>query len=177
MIGRRLRWWLAGAIAVATAAPAWSVVAQTIPGPGSRVRVTAPLYDMRGATGVVMRLTTDSITIERDGWPRDVTLPVDRLSRLEVSTGKLRSHGFFRGAGLGLIIGALVGATFGGVQYLSSSDELRGLHIVAGGIVGAGAGLIVGGIVGVARPPDRWENVPLHRQSRRATGIGLSISF
>jgi hypothetical protein len=62
-------------------------------------------------------------------------------------------------------------------MYLSCSDELCGLWFLIAGTVGAGAGLVVGGIVGVARPPDRWENVPLPGRSGRATGIGLSISF
>jgi len=172
---------VAGSFAFATVA----VGQTTLPGPGSRVRVTAPDYDMRQATGRVLRRTEDSITIDRDGARPDVTLPFDRLSRLDVSTGKLPSHGFFRGAALGLVVGLFAGAAYGGLQYLSCSGELCGIWILVGGAVGAGAGLIVGAIVGVPHPPDRWERVALPGRSSGAGGasggrtakFGLSISF
>jgi hypothetical protein len=179
MIARRLLCCFAGAIAFGTA-PAISgdAIAQTtVPGPGSRVRVTAPDYDLRQATGRVLDLTADSITIDRDGWSPNVTLPVRNVSRLEVSIGKRPGLGFVKGAGAGFVLGTLAGLAFGALQYATCEEELCGLWFVVAVPTGAGAGLIIGGIVGIARPPDRWEEVSLAGQSGRASRIGLSISF
>jgi hypothetical protein len=141
------------------------------------VRVTAPDDDLRRATGRVLQLTADSITIDRDGWSSDVTLPVRNVSRLEVSTGKRPGLGFVKGAGAGFVVGTLAGLAFGALQYSTCEKDECELWFVISVPIGAGAGLIIGSIVGIARPPDRWEEVQLPRQSGRATGIGFSISF
>ena len=188
MVARRLLCCLAGRIAFGAVSPISSVaIAQTkLPEPGSRVRVTAPDHDLRQATGRVLRLTGDSITIDRDGARPDVTLAVNSMSRLEVSTGKRHGLGFVQGAGAGLVIGALLGIAWGSLQYLSCSVE--GVRALVSGHHPGRRGRWPPHrkhCSGAARPPDRWEDVSLPRQSGqssigerpRATGIGLSISF
>lgn len=187
MSARRILCCVAGAIAFGAAPPISSeIAAQTsLLSPGRRVRVTAPDHDMRGATGRVLRLTVDSLTIDRDGARPDVTLAVHAVTRIQVSTGKRHGLGFVQGAGAGFMIGTFVGIAFGALQYYSCSKEECELWFLLTVPAGAGAGLIIGSIVGAARPPDRWEDVSLPGQSRpsgmgghgRATGIGFSISF
>ncbi|HJU69281.1 MAG TPA: hypothetical protein VJ650_13655 [Gemmatimonadaceae bacterium] len=187
MVARRHLYRIAGALAVAIAPPFSSVaVAQaSLPGPGSRVRVTAPDYGLRQAAGRVERLTADSMTIDPDGSRPEVTLPFQGMSRLEVSTGKRPGVGLARGAGTGFVIGSLAGIALGALQYYTCSKEECGLWFLLTVPAGAGVGLIVGGIVGATRPPDRWQEVPLTPRSgesgmtvpNHTARIGLSISF
>jgi hypothetical protein len=183
----RLLQYIAGVTALGTviSIPIVAVAQTNLLSPGSRVRVTAPDYDLRGMTGLVLRLTIDSITIERDDALPDLTLPFHRVERLQVSTGKRPGLGLAQGAAVGIGIGTLAGLAFGGLQYLTSSKEERELWFLIAVPLGAGAGLIIGSIVGAAQPPDNWQDLSLPGHSRppglgrlgSTTRIGFSISF
>ena len=183
MIARRLFCWLSAALAFGALPSISSVaVAQTnLPGVGSRVRVT-PDDDMRGLIGHVRHLTADSITIALEGAAADTTLPFQRISRLQISTGKDPGLGLGGGAVSGLLIGSLAGVAFGGLAYMTCNSEC-GLWFLIAVPAGAVGGFVIGGIMGVARPPDRWEDVTLPRRQSgmgglgRATRIGISIAF
>jgi hypothetical protein len=129
--------------------------------PGARIRVSAPSREIQNRPGTLVRVTPDSLTIDfrRNAGP--VTVPLDALSRLDVSTGKRRQAGFWRGAGIGfLITGAIVGATVLATRDCGEDCQVPLLIYGGSGLV---LGTIVGGVIGSRRAPDRWEAFPLGR--------------
>jgi len=138
-----------------------ATMAQVLPvTPGARVRMSVPGYDITGRTGTLVRVTPDSLTIDFRGSAPPVTVPLDAVSHLDMSTGKRRQAGFWRGAGIGfLVTGAIVGGT-----WLSSRDSCTGDCTLGYAIYGGSGivlGTILGGVIGLTRAPDRWEAVPL----------------
>jgi hypothetical protein len=148
--------------------------------PGARLRVSAPPANISESKGTLLQATADSITIAFYGRPVPVTLPIADVSLLHVTTGKNRGVGLLRGAGLGLVAGALVGFALGSAAEEDCAEDCWAL----GAALGGGAGFVVGGIVGVVVAPDRWETVPLPQQRtqsglvrRPITSVGLTLSF
>ncbi len=123
---------------------------------GTRVRV---LDRVGGAPfiGSVQRLTTDTLGVAVAGGAVVVQLPTSRLAALEVSDGRERGAWAFRGAGIGLLAGGLLGAA----SMRSDSTEPGDLSAIAGffagGVLGTGLGAVVGAIVA----PERWHRVSL----------------
>jgi hypothetical protein len=150
--------------------------------PGARLRVSAPPANISGSKGTLLHATADSLTIGFYGQPVPVTLPIADISRLHATTGKNRGLGLLRGAGIGLLVGALLGAAAFGDG--SGEDCAEYECWVWASMYGGGAGFVVGGIVGVAAAPDRWETVPLGQQRsqsgvvrRPITSVGFSVAF
>jgi len=134
---------------------------------GDRVRVTT--YQMASSgerqVGVLQRVLRDSVTVDWASGVRE-TLPLHRVSRLEVSDGR----GSF--IGLGMVAGFLGGAVVGGVAGAASSDagdSYRGLAVAASSVVGALVGTVSGGLVGAVGRRERWTRVRLEQPLRRVT--------
>jgi hypothetical protein len=153
--------------------------------PGTRVRITAPGYDITNRPGMIVRVSPDSLTIDFSGRTPPVTVPIERLSRVEVSTGRRSGAGLARGAGIGFLVGAAIGSAIVAAReaHHSCDDCAVGYLIVGGG--GGVAGAVFGGLIGLAKAPDRWVEVPLRQQSSasralqpaRTTRVGFSIPF
>ena len=163
--------------------PRFSAAQGTLPAPGDRVRISAPDHGMSGVIGRLLRLTTDSITINPNGEPVDVTLALHDLSRLEVSTERHAGLGLVQGGFVGLGLGTLVGVGLGGLLYLTCNEDC-GLWFVIMVPAGAASGLLIGSALGATRPPDQWQDIPLSRpgesgmlRRNRTLRIGLSIAF
>jgi hypothetical protein len=155
---------------------------------GARVRVSVPDLKIDERTGVLTRITRDSLSIDFGRDPPPLAIALDRVSRLEVAVGKERGSGFLRGATVGTMVGALAGLGVGAlaVRDCTSVDafpcEMVFVLTIPGG---AAVGLIAGGLIGVANAPNRWEEVSLRRGGDelgmrgaiRPMKVGLSISF
>lgn len=178
---------LAAAIALAAAliSPPASAAQPASLTPGARVRISAPDLDLRNRAGKIVRATEDSVTIDFRGRRPPVTMPIESLSRMEVSTGKRSRAGLARGVGIGLLIGAAIGSVIASaLSEGTCADECqRGSRVLVRG--GGVAGAVLGGVIGVATAPDRWEEVSLRREASASgmvrhhptTRVGLTISF
>lgn len=137
--------------------------------PGARVRVTVPTTGR--FVGTVVQATSDSLRIELASGS-SITLPTSRLDRLELSAGVQR-HGW-KGAGIGLLSGAVVGTAIGLATYRRTTcvpDPLarilcdfvdqtsREVTVAGDAALAGGAGALVGALIGqVAR--ETWIRVP-----------------
>jgi len=138
---------------------------------GDRVRVTTSATTSAGArrVGVVQRVTNDSITLDWTAGARE-TLPLHRVSRLEVSDGRGSFVG--RGMGVGLLGGGAVGAVYGGVIASGGGDDVSpALVVAATTITGGLVGSAIGGLVGAVGRRERWTRVRLEQPLR-----GVSIT-
>lgn len=116
--------------------------------PGARVRIDAPGIVADGYTGTVLTRTADTLTV---GDPRSapMTLPITRITSLEISRGKSRSAGALRGILIGAPIGLAIGlvSTADGTTCTScdeSAASVVALFTLSGAVWGAGIGAIVG---------------------------------
>lgn len=151
--------------------------------PGTRVRVTHPGEGTR--TGQVLSLTADTLEVRLDGRSETAHMPLEQVSRLEVSRGLQRQ--LMRRAGIGF----LAGATVGGVAGALAGSDCRPNDILC---PGTGGGLIIGGVffgtvggvlglVAGVIPSEKWERVVV--QPRRISlvapsggrRVGLRIAF
>jgi hypothetical protein len=127
--------------------------------PGARIRMSALGYEIKNRPGTLVRVTPDSLTIDFRRNAPPVTVPLDALTRLDVSTGKRRQAGFWRGAGIGfLITGAIVGAVALSARECGEDCQVPLLIYGGSGLV---LGTVLGGIIGARKAPDRWEAVLL----------------
>jgi hypothetical protein len=144
--------------------------------PGSRVRVTAPATGR--VVGTLLSATADSVRLEvTDG--SSLALSTTSLSALELSAGVRRNA--WRGAGIGLLVGAGVGGVVGLATYRRAecydnpiegffcdlvNRTSRSVTVVSDAALFGTAGAIVGAIVGqVGR--ERWVRVTLGRSGVR----------
>ena len=151
---------------------------------GAHVRLTAPELQMRGVTGTVVDMTADTIFIVRWHQAPRTAIPVDKLSRLEVSGGKNRRRGMVRGGAIGLVLGGLMGVGIAGLtENEAGPDGIGSSEDVA--IIAGTTGLItlMGVGVGAAMAPDRWQDATLHPPANRGMRdasplrVGLRIAF
>jgi hypothetical protein len=120
---------------------------------GSRVRLTAPSVSERPLVGRVDALTADSLALARGAGAR-LQIDTRHVEGLAVSAGRNRWGWAIRGAGLGFLVGGIVGA------QAASGDQAD-----FAGLVGLIAGVIVGtplgAGIGAAAAPERWTPVRL----------------
>ena len=151
--------------------------------PGSRVRVSSPATGR--VVGTLISATDDSLQIEFGGGA-SLTLPRAGLSALELSTG-VRRNGW-RGAGIGLLVGAGVGGAIGLATYRRAechdnpvegffcdlvNRTSRSVTVVSDAAMVGTAGAIVGAPIGqVGR--ETWVQVPLLRGRARVGAVGRS---
>ncbi len=151
--------------------------------PGQRVRVTAPDLGIRKQVGRFETLRGDTLVVA--AADSTMTFPVTSVTRLELSWGQ-RSLAR-RGAGIGFLSGATIGAIIG----FAAGDDTNCYFIcftaedkaTAGVIVLGGIGALIGLAVG-SHKTDLWEEVPLDQlrvsvgpQRDGRLGLGLSFAF
>jgi hypothetical protein len=152
--------------------------------PGARVRVTAPGIVANRYVGTVLSRSGDTLHL---GGPNaaPVSVPLNRITSVEVSRGKSRLHGAGRGilwgAPIGLVIGlasanSLEDCTAFGCSDASSGE--RGAYVLASALGGALWGAGIGALVG----RERWEQFDLtphgafdYRDGR--TRVGVAVKF
>jgi len=153
--------------------------------PGARVRFSHPGEGTR--TGTVVAFTADTLEVRLPDRAEPAHLPLDQVTRLDVSRGMRRQP--LTRAGIGLLVGGALGAAGG---FAMASDDCGSPSGCANKtdpaiLVGLGAG-VVGGMLGLlsgAIPSERWERVSL--EPRRVSvvapstgngqGVGLRLAF
>ncbi len=179
-------------VAILAFVPLASATAQV---PSARVRVThlpiclPPTYCVgprRQSVGTFLAWKADSLVMESNG--DTLALPLGSVIRLEVR-GR-GSWGAWKGAGIGLLGGGLLGylissgscSNTGGGRFVPAAgftltrEQCIGVSTVGGAVVGTLLGLVVGA---TARA-DKWKAVPLVRfapQRDGRFGLGLSVRF
>jgi len=152
--------------------------------PGARVRVTHPGEGTR--TGTVVSLTADTLALRVDGRSEPSFLPLEQVTRLEVSQGSQRQ--LMHRAGIGFLVGALVGAATGAAAGSNCGHDMLCPGADGGAALG---GLFIGSIGGViglvagSVPSEKWERVVLQPRrvsldaapAGRGAKVGLSLSF
>jgi hypothetical protein len=185
-----LIWALAGTAQWASAQSARGG-ASIVLAPGSRVRLSSPATGR--VVGTLVSATDDSLRIEF-GEGASLTLPRAGLSALELSTG-VRRNGW-RGAGIGLLVGAGVGGGIGLATYRRAecrdnpidgffcdlvNRTSRSVTVASDAAMVGTAGAIVGALIGqVGR--ESWVRVPLLRERTRVgavgrVGLGITIAM
>ncbi len=133
--------------------------------PGSRVRITAPIYGIEDALGTVEDTPAGALIVGFESLPPPQgatawTLRNSNITDLEVSIDQRRFG--FKGLGIGFFSGILVGAAAGLLAGTGQDDDfesdfkvvpLAGAFALAGGA----AGLVIGSM----RQDDVW--VPISR--------------
>jgi len=186
-------------VAILAFVPLASATAQVPVRPGARVRVTGhfcqPLYSCVGGSpqqyvGTLVTWEADTLVVQSN---RDtLAVPVDFVTRLDVSRG--RKTNTANGAGIGFLLGGLVGAV---IVYASYEECVPqglfscigpnygpGTYALAGGVIGGFGGLMAGALIGSAIKTDRWQEVPLDQlrvsfgpQRDGRFGFGASVRF
>jgi hypothetical protein len=144
--------------------------------PGARVRVEAPGIVAGRYVGTVLARNGDTLTLGNPaGVP--ITVPLARVTSLEISRGKSRSAGALRGvewgAPIGLGLGVLAASLSDRCETCAdeqSTAEGIALFTISGVVWGAGIGAIIG--------RERWERYQLGaRTSLRVGRDGAAIAF
>ena len=153
--------------------------------PGTRVRFSHPGEGTR--TGTVVALTADTLEVALPGRTEPARVPLDQVTRLDVSHGMQRQP--LRRAGIGFLVGGVAGAV-GGAAAESGCKRTEDICFGAGGgaIIGGIFYGAVGGIIGLIAgviPSESWERVKLERQrisfvapsAGHGRGVGLRFAF
>jgi hypothetical protein len=167
--------------AFATSLSAQSKHVQT----GDQVRIAAGPVSGRFT---VLEVNADTMLLREGTGGQEIRVgftSVDQIARRENRTSW---QGAKRGAGLGLLVGGLMGAVAG---LASGDDECSGFCVLTLtaeekafvlGITGGATGVVLGGVIGLASPGQRWVEVslPSFRRaslmySRGSIGIGYSV--
>ncbi len=182
-------------VAILAFVPLASATAQVPVRPGARVRVTGPpicpptyILCVGGprlqSVGTFVTWEADSLIMESNG--NVLALPLDSVTKLEVSWGRKTNTGM--GAGIGFLVGGLVGATIGYASYEECSCLGGGVGpetlALVGAVIGGFGGLVTGALIGLEIETDRWEEVPLDQlrvsfvpQRDGKFGFGASVRF
>ena len=164
-----------------------SVAAQADEGSlvGKRVRITTsnptPRGDHHHAARPVVVIgeltgTSDStMSLRREATQDEVTVPLSRVQRLEMSTGSDRGASAVKGAVIGLAIGGVLGYATG--QDCSQADWICFPRSETA-TFGAAAGVTIGYVVGlIAGGGERWKDAAIPRVSLVPTAAGsISVS-
>ena len=179
------------ALTVSIVVPISTLSAQQQPPiePGARVRVThqceSRLLPVTGEMrtrcredqGTLAALTTDVLVLVVDRQDSELSISLDSVTEVAVSSGK-RSH-ILAGAGGGALLGTAVGAVASSAK--SCTDEWGSLCTAGGAAQGAIIGLVTGLFIGAAIKTDRWEEVPLDRLrvsfAPRRDGLAIGMRF
>jgi len=121
---------------------------------GSRVRVTAPAVSPERLVGRVAGLTADSLLLTRGAGAR-LQIDTRQVQAMSVAAGHNRWGWALRGAGVGFLVGGILGAQAGG------NGDHTGLGALAGFVAGVITGTPLGAGVGALAAPERWTPVRL----------------
>jgi hypothetical protein len=146
---------------------------------GSTVRLYAPA----AATYILpqpVRPTDSAIILPPVGRAVPAPLPCADLQRVQLRTDASRGRSALRGAGIGLLAGAVLGA---GLFYATYTEDDSGWDIIdrdeaalIGAVFGGGTGGVIGGVAGYLTAPSEWRDVPVHAAAPRASAQGLRIA-
>jgi hypothetical protein len=153
---------------------------------GARVRLTAPGTGFKEHVTTVTDVRGDSIVFGAPHESRSMALT--DMTALDVSTGT-RRH-FWRGAGIGLGLGAVTGVALGAATYKKCvpqhfldcllEPESAGQAAAFGGFVLGGVGLVAGAVIGALNRTDRWTSVDLPVRAAvgptRSGGVSFTLS-
>ena len=151
--------------------------------PGVRVRLTAPGIVAGRYTGTLLSRNGDTLQFgSQNAAP--VSIATSRITSLEISRGKSRLSGMWRGIAWGAPIGLVIGlATASSVEDCGEfgcdalTGSARGAYVLASTIGGALWGAGIGALVG----RERWEPFALTRVSFGGAGgrsyARISIPF
>ena len=156
---RGLRMRLASLLLALIITPTW--LAAQLLAPGARVRYWEVSEPRKEIVAVFTGSAQDTLLFRTYRPDSQARVPRLGIMRMEVSTGRSRSHakGAAVGLGLGALAGAIVGVASSGKQGICDGCRLYALDAALGGIAGGLLGLVGGAIVGI--PQERWQNVPL----------------
>lgn len=152
--------------------------------PGDRIRITQAGEDPRVA--ILVAQNPEELVVQGPKFETDEAVPIDQITRLEVSTGRHRN--VLKGMGLGVGIGGTAGLLLGAVGYQRCTGMCimgpndRGESAAFGGALLGTLGLVVGTIAGIASH-DSWQRVPLDGRrvaiavTPKAFGPGLGITL
>ncbi len=128
--------------------------------PGSRVRITAPIYGIEDAVGTVEDTPAGALIVGFESLPPPQgatawTLRTTNITDLDVSVDQ-RRYGF-KGFGIGFVSGILIGAAAGLLAGRGQDDDFESDYKVvplagAFALAGAAAGLVIGSM----RRDDVW---------------------
>ncbi len=149
--------------------------------PGARVRVRADGALAGRLTGIVIARSSDSLTLARSNLA-PLTIPMSRLTAVEISRGKSHKAGAAKGLVIGVGVGLLLGLTpipeadcrAGVCDAQLSRAEFIGTMMVGSAGLGAGIGAITGS--------ERWDRylVPARvglTAPSRTRGLGLTAQW
>ncbi|CAA9296010.1 MAG: hypothetical protein AVDCRST_MAG89-136, partial [uncultured Gemmatimonadetes bacterium] len=123
--------------------------------------------------------TDTAIVLPSSGESVRAPLRCGDLRRVELRVGRgSRVRSGLTGAGLGLVMGGIVGAAVGYADWQESSDfQLfsREESMALGAALLGGVGAVTGGVIGFVAPGSRWEDVPLRTRPARAAAGGLRV--
>lgn len=156
---------------------------------GARVRVVAPTLGR--VSGRVVSTGSDSLALVRDRTADTVRLAASQLQSLDLSVGRHKRR--WRGAGIGFVAGAALGAVVGVATYQKPKncagqmfcDLGPGFDATFGALLFGGAGTITGAIVGGGKADD-WKPMPLanrtslqlfRSRTTKDVELGLSLRF
>ncbi|MEO7711294.1 MAG: hypothetical protein ABIV10_00060 [Gemmatimonadaceae bacterium] len=125
---------------------------------GDSVRVS--LRDGRKLEGSLQRAMRDSVVLRREAGrlTTDTVMALSHVSLVESGVRRHTAGSAFKGMGLGLLAGSLLGALAAGASSQGCTGEMCTLSILlipAGAAVGGAGGLLVGAI----RTTSTWEIV------------------
>jgi hypothetical protein len=132
-------------------------------------------------SGQLEALDTDTLHIRIRSNGAAFAIPTASIAHLAYADGTRGNT--LRGAGIGLLGGALLGGVIGSTQSLEGSFFFNeGQGTLVGVILGAPAGLLVGGVIGALIRSDRWRTVRLVDRIRvaprlDALGFTLKVTF
>ncbi|HZG42537.1 MAG TPA: hypothetical protein VEY93_06210 [Longimicrobium sp.] len=126
-----------------------------------------------------VQATDTAIVIPASGQITRTPVPCADLRRVELRVGpSSRIRSGLKGAGLGLLMGGIVGAAVGYADWQESTDfQLfsRNESMALGAVVIGGVGAATGGVIGFVAPGSRWEDVPFAPRPARASAEGLRV--
>ena len=182
-------------VAILAFTPLASATAQVPVGPGARVRVTGNFFcqpfnsncmgDMpQRYVGTFVTWEVDTLVVQSNG--DTLSVRVNLVTRLDVSRGRKTNTG--KGAGIGVLLGGVVGALIGYASYeecVHCFFDLRPETLAAAGaVIGGLGGLAAGALIGSAIETDRWMEMPLASmrvsvapQRDGRFGFGASVRF
>jgi hypothetical protein len=130
---------------------------------GSRVRVAAPVFGGKKQVATLVSFTPDTLVLRQGASTTYRSIATSDITALEVSAGRHSRKA--KGALLGLLMGAGVGAAIGYFSYeepepcgcirIDLGPSSEGTSAAFGGALGGIVGALIGALVG-SRPTDTW---------------------